>query len=155
VSSVSKKRKFADDDAIEACDWILQVEAEKKAMHNLLYFLYTGTVNLNPKDRPGPGYPPCIDAYSLYSLAHMCMVENLKALCLEYLSKTLTVDNIVEKVFECPKHPEVEELYVQFLLMHFNEVKNTDPWEEAVIACNNSIPRRDMLLKLTRYLSYN
>jgi len=120
-------------------------------MHPLLYFLYTGRVNLNPNGTPGwVNAPQYVDAYSLYSLAHRFGVENLKDICFDYLRKTLTVDNVVERLFKIPRHAEVERLYRQFLLTNFNAVKDTDSWTEVVMENARARPQTALLLDITK-----
>ena len=60
-------------------------DVEYVTMHNLLYFLYTGCVNLHNNSNAADasqmdinGYPDPVDAFSMYRAANMYMVEDLE-----------------------------------------------------------------------------
>lgn len=117
-------------------------------MHNVLYFLYTGLVNLHnsinfkgketiPKDEgyewtAPAGYPDSVDAFSLYCAAYQFLIEDLKALAFRYLHATCRLDNICERLFDesCEPYEELREVYVKYVTDNFMHVTRSEQWKE-------------------------
>jgi hypothetical protein len=110
-------------------------------LHNILYFIYIGCVNLPlPKrddDEPLPeGYPDQPDIFMLFRNADKFLLPALKERCLFNLEHDITSANVAERLFhpDCEYHGELRELYFNFLVANYDEVKETVGWERAV--CN-------------------
>jgi hypothetical protein len=111
------------------------------ALHNILYYLYTGYVNLPClKERlymePLPkGYPTEADPFALYQNAHKFLLPELKEYCLFELECGITHDNVVTRLFHsiCQEHTDLKELYFNYLVDNYEAVKDTDGWEKAVM----------------------
>lgn len=105
-------------------------------MHNILYFLYTGCVNLhfgNVKEQDLPGYPDKADPFSLFCAADFYDIKTLQERCFRFLMDTRTPDNICSRLFNqaCKvyQYTELREKYITFLLEHYDEVKAKEDWE--------------------------
>src|SRR5436309_2764435 len=63
------------------------ISVDSTTMHNILYYLYTGCVNLHfSDDKNYPvGYPAAADPFLLYRAANMYMLEELENRCCLYL----------------------------------------------------------------------
>jgi len=109
-------------------------------LHNLIYYLYTGCVNLRvgtveyfrKETCHPPGYPEKPDAFDLYKNAKKYLLPKLSDHCFRYLTATLSVSSITERLFrdddELANHDELKKLYLDFLLNNFTEVKKTEQW---------------------------
>ena len=116
-------------------------------LHNILYYIYTGCVNLNlqqgtPTEEyyPRPdGYPDPADPYCLYRSADKFLLAPLKEKCFEYLKHSMTPENIAERLFdgECEHYEPLKTLYLGYLLENYDIVKWTEGWERAV--CDEDI----------------
>jgi hypothetical protein len=143
---------------------IIQVEdIDFVTMHNFLYYLYTGCVNLhqcNEGYEKADGYPEEADAFRLYCAANMYMLESLEDRCCHYLSATCTPENIIERLFEnieCAHHDKIRDIYLKYLHENFGLVKNTKQWEEMMLDTENPEELRrhksKLLLDITKMLS--
>jgi hypothetical protein len=114
-------------------------------LHNILYFIYIGCVNLPlPKrddddddDEPLPeGYPDQPDPFLLFRNADKFLLPALKERCLFNLEHDITSANVAERLFHpvCEHHEELKDLYFKYLVANYDEVKETAGWERAV--CN-------------------
>jgi hypothetical protein len=108
-------------------------------IHNVLYFLYTGTANLHwntdevreQMENKPDGYPDPADAFLLYKAADIYMMKTLKDLCSSYLVATCTSGNIVEKLFnntELLLFGDLWDAYIEHVAKH-TKIKATKPWE--------------------------
>jgi len=113
-------------------------------MHNILYYIYVGCVNL-----PFPGserwknkfpepadFPSEADAFQLYKSSKKFLVSDLSDHCLRYLKLSLTPCNVSERLFngdnDLQYHDEVVEAYIEYLLSNYDKVKVTDTWKESL-----------------------
>lgn len=107
-------------------------------LHNILYYLYTGCVNLHlgdhgiislPKD-----YPDVPDAFTLYQVADKLLLDSLKHRCFRYLETSMTPFIISERLFnsDLEHFNELREMYLDYLLQNWNEVKGSQGWEDIV-----------------------
>jgi hypothetical protein len=111
-------------------------------LHNILYFIYIGCVNLplperDDDDEPLPeGYPAQPDPFLLFRNADKFLLPSLKERCLFNLQHDITSANVAERLFhpDCEYHEELKDLYFKFLVANYDEVKETVGWERAV--CN-------------------
>jgi hypothetical protein len=133
-------------------------------MHNVLYFLYTGRVNLHFRHVRGhilPGYPQKADAFNLFCAADFYCLQTLQDRCFQYLLATMTPNNICSRLFDkrYGLYKELKDKYVTFLLQHYNKVKTKDDWkslfvdwgEESMI--EEGKHRGEVLLDITRRLN--
>jgi hypothetical protein len=112
---------------------VLDADYDFITMHNILYFLYTGCVNLHfgtVPDQNIPGYPEKSDAFNLFCAADFYCLQPLRDRCFRLLMDTRTPDNIYTRLFDkrCEPYKDLQEQYITFLLEHFDEVKVKDGW---------------------------
>ena len=115
-------------------------DVDYTTMHNILYYLYTGRVNMHlsrhVEEETPNGYPDAADSFLLYRAANMYMLEGLEERCVHYLRSTCTPENIIERVFdnpECGHHDRIRELYLEYLYNNFEGIKKTKEWEEMLV----------------------
>lgn len=133
-------------------------------MHNLLYYLYTGLVNLHYGDtnqQLPQGYPEEADAFKLFRVADMYVVGPLADRCFNYIMATNTPENICGRLFDirCKPYQSLREAYVSFLLSQYSEVKDTEAWEELFfmtkyLTDEETKYRASVLLEITDKLAY-
>ena len=112
-------------------------------LHNILYFIYIGCVNLPLPNEdaddefPPDGYPDEPDPFRLFRNADKFLLPSLKERCLFNLEHGIILENVAERLFHpyCEYHPELKELYFNYLVANYDEVKETEGWERAV--CND------------------
>jgi hypothetical protein len=114
-------------------------------LHNILYFIYIGCVNLpfSKRDEPLPeGYPDEADPYLLFRNANKFLLPSLKKLCYYNLKHNVTATNVAERLFhpDCEYHEELRELYFNYLVANYAEVKETEGWERAVCNLDDASP---------------
>lgn len=143
-------------------------------MHNVLYYLHTGYVNLHLQWRGIEedcdaetfpevplDYPEVADPLSLYQAASLYMLEDLENRCFRYLSSTCTEKNIVKRLFnrpECAHYDRIRNMYLEYLVNHFEAVKTTKQWEEMLLGmkdCSEDLVahRSALLFEITRKMS--
>ena len=108
-------------------------------MHNLLYFLYTGCVNLhnNPDSvqddlRNPDGYPDAVDAFSMYRAANMYMLAELEDRCYRYLVSTCSPENICERLLgnsAWKNYDKIRNSFLEYLIQNYNTVKVSKEWD--------------------------
>src|SRR5579862_2349124 len=142
-----------------------------ETLHNILYYLYTGCVNLHvgARDYPNgvtshpPGFPPSPCPFTLYKNAKKYCIEPLSEFCLKYLKESLTCYNVVDRLFddncELKFHEELLSFYENYLLEHYHEVKEVSDWE-GVLEEGLDDPdvlafHREILIRLMKKLSYH
>lgn len=103
-------------------------------LHNILYYLYTGYVNLVPRfirniSHP-EGFPEEANASSLYRNADRFMLWALRERCYKYLKATTDASNVAERLFhkDCEYYLRLRELFLKYLVANFEEVKETEGW---------------------------
>jgi len=114
--------------------------------HNILYYIYTGSMNLRfPKDaRPGtplnplttwdntPAFPRAANPNEIYRLAGMMGLMELQGRAYHYLSSTCSVENIFDRLFDpyckAPTHAPVRGVYQQFLARNWDQVRSHGAW---------------------------
>src|SRR5579859_3295920 len=105
-------------------------------MHNLLYYLYTGKVNMHMFDihNEPAGYLPKVDAFELYKAADMYMIDALSSRCLSYLRESCTLENICQRLFdpECDVFPAVREMFLEFMVENFPKISQEKDWEDVL-----------------------
>jgi hypothetical protein len=112
-------------------------------LHNILYYLYTGTVNLrvtpNLDDNSIPeDFPDEPDPFLLYRNADKFLLFALKKRCYEHLKYGVTPENVAERLFheECENHDELKTLYLEYVFTNYDKVKATDGWKR--VFCNDA-----------------
>lgn len=133
-------------------------------MHNLLYYLYTGMVNLHYGDtrqKLPQGYPEEANASELFRVADMYGVGPLADRCFNYLMSTNTPENICGRLFDfrCEPYQNLRDAYINFLLPHYSEVKDTEGWKELFLKMQyltdeETKYRASVLLEITDKLAY-
>lgn len=108
-------------------------------LHNILYFIYISCVNFrfSSEQRTIPlpqGYPDEPDPFLLYRNADKFLLPKLKHHYYFYLENNLTPATVVDMLFhsECTHHPELKELYIEYILANWDQVKDTEGWERAL-----------------------
>ena len=106
-------------------------------LHNLLYYMYTGKVNLHISGSPTPTYSNCpkvTDEFELYRVATKYGLNQLAARCLHYLRSTLTPMNVCKRLFNlwCLDYPALKDSYIDYLIQSFNVVQRRDEWNRFV-----------------------
>ena len=133
-------------------------------LHNILYFIYIGCVNLplpteDQVEEPFPdGYPEEADPFRLYKNADKFLLPTLKERCLYNLEHVVTVDNVAERLFhpDCQYHEPLKHFYFNYLVDNYAAVTETDGWECAVCSLSDDISpstviyRTRLLLDITR-----
>jgi hypothetical protein len=137
-------------------------------MHNILYFLYTGHVNLHEvpastTDIHGHpvGYPSRVeDISALYHAANMYLLEPLEERCYRYLEETCNLNNICERLFYSAGrfHERLKSTYLEYVVEHYDEVKVTQEWGDSILKIQDSSAEEAdyqlaTLLEISRKLS--
>src|SRR5436190_1339993 len=107
-------------------------------LHNILYYIYTGIVNLHlpqehQEDSPFPeGYPDQADAYCLFRNADKFLLPSLKERCYYHLKNGITPELAVERLFhkECAHHEDLKTLYLKYVIANYDKVKRTESWKK-------------------------
>jgi hypothetical protein len=134
-------------------------------LHNILYFIYIGCVNLpfpqgsEPDDPLPEGYPDEPDPFHLFRNADKFLLPALKERCYFHLEHGVTIKNVAELLFhpDCAQHPELKEFYFNYLIANYDEVKETEEWERVVCNCEDISPsvveyRMRLLFDITKEL---
>jgi hypothetical protein len=134
-------------------------------LHNILYFIYTGCVNLPfPQDEPDinplpEGYPSKPDPFRLFRNADKFLLQSLKERCFFHLQHSVTIENVAERLFhlDCGQYPELKDFYFNYLVANYEEVKETEELERVVCNCEDISQsaveyRMRLLLDITKAL---
>ena len=101
-------------------------------LHNLLYYFYTGQVNLPVEGSPihYGNCPEVSDPFELYRKAKKYQIKDLAQRTYMYLISTLTTSNICSRLLNLwvTSYPELKEAYISFLVDHFAVVQHLDEW---------------------------
>lgn len=124
-------------------------------LHNILYFIYIGRVNLpspgeKPEDNPPPaGFPETPDPFMLFRNADKFLMSELKEYCSLYLASGLTPSNVVQRLFhpDTQLYPDLKALYIEYFTANFEDVKITEEWERVA----GREPEGDESLYVSRY----
>jgi BTB/POZ domain len=116
--------------------------------HNILYYIYTGTVNLHlrPKEQEyddfPDGYPDEADPYSLYRSADRFLLPSLKERCYTHLIRGITPENAGKRLFhkECEYYEDLKTLYLDYVIANYDKVKVTEGWKEAILNEDGASP---------------
>jgi hypothetical protein len=112
------KRIRLDDDADDMpADALIEIHLDEEkddidivTLHNIVYYLYTGCVNIKfplPYEddfryvRP-VGFPPPADPYLLYKNARKFLIDGLTHHTFEVLWETLRPENVIDRLFSGP-----------------------------------------------------
>ena len=136
-------------------------EIDLVTLHNILYYLYTGSVNLHlggVTDIPLPeGYPPVANAFNLYRTAEKLLLTQLSELCLRYLKTTTSSSNVSKRLFsdDIEHHQVLRDFYLEYLVSNFGKVRKTDGWEKVASNLHEVLPsacryQAALLLEITR-----
>jgi hypothetical protein len=125
------------DTTVDGREVITVEDFDLVTMKNLLYFLYTGRVNLHKTSRcTGPthpeNYPEPVDAFAMYRAANMYLLPDLEDRCYRYLSMTCSPENVCERLLgnlDCNCYPKLRKAYFDYLIQNFNEVKSSKGWK--------------------------
>jgi hypothetical protein len=136
---------------------IIALHGRGETVHNLLYYVYTGMVNLHcdhkditdfPSLHP-KGYPPEVDALDLHTLANEIGIDGLEKLSLDYARKFCTVENVLTTLTtELGLNDSLIDMFVSFIKDNYDAVKKTPEWEQIY----NEVARREVK-KEREYLS--
>ena len=134
-------------------------------LHNILYYLYTGCVNLHLGD-PGPislpeGYSDKPDAFMLYQCADKLLLDSLTQRCFRYLKASMTPLNISERLFcsDLQHFNKLRDMYLQYLFKNWKEVRESPGWEDIVtnkqdVGLPARIYQEGTLLEITKRLEF-
>jgi hypothetical protein len=146
-------------------------DIEFVTLHNILYYLYTGFVNLRVGSEEYPrhkkthplGYPGRPDPFELYKSSKKFLLSSLTDYCLRYLKKSLNNSNVVERLFrpdsELRSHEELKDLYRDYLLTNYDKIKETKGWRSVVCGRDDNDPEarefhNELLFEITERLTY-
>lgn len=106
-------------------------------MHNFVYYLYTGHVNMHNLDQNPShnisipkGFPHEVDPFQLYIASNMYLEEFLEEQCFQYLLRTCTPENICDRLFTiaCRPYEKLTKAYRDFIVHNYYEVKFRKGW---------------------------
>ena len=121
--SVSKQVKWTREQLTPERQYCLPiielVDFDFHTIRNLVYFAYTGHVNLQPNEKRAEE-TSCykeVEAFSLYKAAHMYGIKTLEHRCFVYLCATCTTSNILSRLLnpEIEDYEDLEKCYIEFL----------------------------------------
>jgi hypothetical protein len=127
-----------DDERIEIHLRQDKDDMDLPTLHNIVYFLYTGCVNLNFQpckediDRYEfpPGFPAPVDHFLLYKNAKKFLIDDLAKYTLEVLKET---ENVGERLFRGHDDlrfcDELVDIYVDYLVSNYEDVKALEEWQ--------------------------
>jgi hypothetical protein len=135
-------------------------------LHNIIYFIYTGTVNLivgdgGPKYKSLPtNFPSPPDPFDLYRNAEKLLLSTLKDRCLRYLKDTMTHKNAAERLFhrDCMFYDDLRTIFMEYVRENFDQVKYTDGWKNVVTNDGDVDPQlrkyqTTTLLEITQHMT--
>lgn len=108
-------------------------------LHNILYYIYTGSVNLilsdchqDTRSKLPEGFPEKPDPFNLYRNAERFELTGLKDRCYSYLSITTTQQNVVQRLyhFDCCNRIRLITLFLDYFLRFFGDAedqRNVEP----------------------------
>jgi hypothetical protein len=112
-------------------------------LHNVIYYLYTGCVNLGFRgcdddlhryEPLPPGFPNEADPFLLYKNAKKFLIDDLAQYTFEVLRETLTPEIVVEYLFtgvdDLRCFEELVDMYVDYLVSNYEEVKVLEEWKD-------------------------
>jgi hypothetical protein len=134
----------------------LEDDIDFVTLHNILYYIYTGTINLHLRHKeqdntPLPEYyPEEPDPYCLHRNANKFLLSSLKERCYAHLKHGVTPENVSERLFhkECELHEELKSLYLEYVFANYDKVKVTEGCKRAI--CNDD---EEVTLSLIKYRS--
>lgn len=131
-------------------------------LHNILYYIYTGCVNLilgksRRYETLPEGFPPKPDPFMLHRNAEKFLLTKLKDHCFRYLKGTTTGSNVAERLFhpDCEHHDNLREFFFEYFMSHYKEATKSEAWGDLILQkqkLSSSVKRyrRSMLLEITR-----
>ena len=137
-SPSSDSQSYDDRQVIYLND--LDDDIEFVTFHNILYYMYTGVVNLHLQRIEDAGYdfpegsPEEPDPFSLFLNADRFLLTGLKDVCFRHLVYGVTIENVAERLFhrDCERHQELKDHYFSYLVDNFDKVKETPGWKQAM-----------------------
>lgn len=127
----------------------IHLEVEKDdidlaTLHNIIYYLYTGCVNLGwervceedaHRYEPFPsGLPVRADPFLLYKNAKKFLIDDLAQHTFEVLREELTPEHVVERLFTGQDDlrfcDDVVDMYVDYLVRNYEKVKALEWWKD-------------------------
>jgi hypothetical protein len=121
-----------------------QLDIDFVTLFNVLYYISVGCFNLRPPSNPKwprnrytipKDFPPEADPLALYKASKTLLLPDLSRRCLAFLKFTLTPENVTQRLFfddDLQFHEEVVEIYVDYVLSHYDKIKLTDGWKDAL-----------------------
>ena len=111
----------------------------RSTLHNLLYYMYTGKVNLHIGQGQAYLCPIATEPFELYRKATKFGLDQLAARCLHYLRSTLTPMNVCGRLFNpwCLDYPALKHSYIDYLVRSFNVVSRRVEWCRFVLHAQN------------------
>lgn len=108
-------------------------------LHNVLYFIYTGTANLREMSEDHlyefpEGFPERPDLFRLYRNADKFLLPTLKSYCYTNLKHAVNPENVAERLFhkECKQYEELKTLFLDYVVENFTKVKETAGWKRSL-----------------------
>lgn len=118
--------------------------------HNIIYYIYTGSLNLRfppssyGKERPissgvnaygwelTPTFPRPANPNEVYRLAGMMGLAELQTRAYHYLMSTCSAENIFDRLFDpyckAATHAPIRTIYQQFLARNWDKVRSSGQW---------------------------
>ena len=136
---------------------VITSEKSFELLHLVLYYLYTKMVCFCTDEdaEPLPGMPDYCHPEEVYAIAHEYELEGLQQKALNFLRDTCTIENIVDRLFgkAALVYEDVGKVYEEFVLRHWDEIKNNKKWTEYFHGFENEDSMKiklvlDRLLKL-------
>lgn len=121
---------------------IIEVPRSEETVHNLLYYIYTGRVNLlcNDKDllsfQP-KGYPPEVDAFDMHPLSKKIGIHELEKLCFNYAVELCAVEDVLTMA-KLRLDDALLDTIVSFIKGNYGEFRKISEWTgiyEKTVTC--------------------
>ena len=110
------------------------VDSDYELFHVVLFYLYTQRVcfTASPEIVENSDIPMTSDAEGVYAIARRLLLDHLSKKAFHFLQSTCTIHNITKRVFSnfAAAHEEVGRFYDGWFLERWNEVKNTEEFED-------------------------
>lgn len=89
----------------------------------ILQFMYTSEISYDSETKSSQHSPYLCEAEEIYAIADRLLLSDLKALSLDFLSRSCTTENIVTRLFGplSLEHDKVRAIYTDFSFLHTEE----------------------------------
>ena len=98
--------------------------------------------------------PTTLDAEGIYEIAHDLKIEPLEKKTLHFLEATCNIDNITSRVFDnfAAMYKDVSKLYDDYIMEHWNKVKDSAKFEEVFAIVRDSAEERRINTKFRKMM---